>query len=215
MKISYERGPWPDTEPDAQPGIRAELEALGFALLGGCFIVGPGRDEILRIADSYLPEMRPQAREWLDRPGQVFGSPDRSAFVKVVWFFGCPYAEFSTVLHDGRLVQTEVAWGADPWWPAGRQRAVALLQAAQQSRMKYSSRAQLAASWVLAVPVLLVFAVLVLSWDPDLSTTLFLIVLLVSINMRVARSLWLRTRHWRWLRPRFRAPVPQSVSGQR
>lgn len=109
--------PWPDAEPDPQPELRAGFEALGFRVLGAAMRVFPTEAQLERLAAGYVKVDRELFREWGGRPYQVLAAPDGTAFVRLGWFWSGRYAEFSTVLPDGRLVTTLTDWGVDPAWP--------------------------------------------------------------------------------------------------
>ena len=116
MGFDYVAVEWPATAPDPQPEQRRELEDLGFVLLGGCALDDRHHREVGRMASSY-GDRAPDLVEWAAQPGQVFAAPDGTAFVQLAWLWDCRYACFSTVLADGRILQTMTEWGADPAWP--------------------------------------------------------------------------------------------------
>lgn len=117
MGFEYVAVPWPAHVEDPQPGLRRSLEAAGFTLLGGCALTDAGRRSVGTIAASYGGEHAGTFARRAAEPSQVLASPDGTAFVVLAWLWECRYATFTTVLADGRLLQTSVDWEADPVWP--------------------------------------------------------------------------------------------------
>jgi hypothetical protein len=115
--MEHAPAPWPDAEPDPQPGFRAGFEAEGFRLLGAEVLVRPAGAELARLAAGYAPDDRRQFVANGQRPAQVLASPDGTAFVRLGWFWSMRWAEVTTVLADGGLVTTAADWGGDPAWP--------------------------------------------------------------------------------------------------
>lgn len=116
MGFDHVAEPWPVEAVDPQPEMRKALERLGFGLLGGCASTGRAQREVRRTAASY-GNRHGEFRRWAARPSQVFTSPDHTAFAQLAWLWDCSYATFTTVLTDGRMLQTTTEWGADPVWP--------------------------------------------------------------------------------------------------
>jgi hypothetical protein len=117
VAFDYVAVPWPADAPDPQPAVRQELEDRGFRLLGGCALAAPGLAAVERMAGAYDQAVGDEFARQARLPSQVLAAPDGSAFVQLAWLFGCRYAVFSTVLADGRLLQTCLDWEADPAWP--------------------------------------------------------------------------------------------------
>lgn len=116
MGFEYVAVPWPADAADPQPEMRWELEAAGFTLLGGCALTERGQRAVPRTARSY-GDRAEELAEWAVRPSQVFAAPDHSAFAQLAWLWDCRFACFSTVLADGRVLQTMTDWGSVPAWP--------------------------------------------------------------------------------------------------
>jgi hypothetical protein len=114
--------PWPATEADPQPDVRAGLEEAGFRLLGAQVRVLPTDAQVAALAADYTPA---DGAELLrnDGPAQVMAAPDGSAFVRMAWFWSGTYAEMSTVRPCGRVVTTALDWGVDPAWPRALRRS--------------------------------------------------------------------------------------------
>lgn len=257
--FDYVAVPWPEGAPDPQPEMRGDLEARGFALLGGCALTADGIDEVSRTAPSY-GDRADEFAEWAVQPGQVFAAPDGTAFTQLAWLWGCRYAAFTTVDAHGGMIQTLTAWGADPAWPstlapfyrwtdrhseqlvlatdkdaqvveglgpawASHQSRVAatgsvrrhteledfvtLYRAQSAARSSWSTRIQLASAViafvVVASALMLVFALV----GPQpwwIGSTLGVVAAVAAIPVFV--RIWMRSRRWRWLRRRFRAPAP-------
>lgn len=117
MAFDYAAVPWDPQATDPQPQLRAELEAEGFRLVGGCALAAAESSSVARMADTYGPEHAADFARWAARPSQVFVAPDRTAYAQLDWMWDCRYAVLTTVLADGTIVQTLHAWGADPVWP--------------------------------------------------------------------------------------------------
>ncbi len=260
MGFDYVAVPWPEGAPDPQPELRGELADLGFRLLGGCALTDRGHREVARTARSY-GDRAEEFAQWAALPGQVFAAPDASAFAQLGWLWDCRYACFSTVLADGRILQTMTAWGSDPLWPTqlARHQArtdrlteqlvlatdrdarvvegvrgawddhrdrlsaeggavptherlgdfVALWTAESRVRSRWTGRtrwlAGMVAFLVVGVPFLAVSLALgPQPWWVDATVVLSAAALVLLLYVRI----WVRARRWRWLRPRFRAPVP-------
>ena len=116
MGFDYVPVPWPAEAPDPQPEMRRELEDVGFRLLGGCSLTGDGIREVARVAKTY-GDGASEFERWAREPGQVLSSPDGTTFVQLAWLWDCRYATFTSVLGDGRIVQTMTDWDAAPRWP--------------------------------------------------------------------------------------------------
>lgn len=113
MRFDYIATPWPPDAPDPQPQLRAELEDVGFRVLGGCSLA-PGS---LRAVDTIARQYGERADEfvqWAAVPGQVLASPDGTTFAHLAWLWDCRYATLTTVLADGSLVQTTADWEGQP-----------------------------------------------------------------------------------------------------
>lgn len=119
MGFDYVAVPWPTDADDPQPEMREALERLGFRLLGGCAATGGAQREVRRTAASY-GDREDEFEHWAQQPSQVFTSPDHTAFAQLAWFWDCSYGTFTTVLTDGRILQTSTEWGADPVWPTAQ-----------------------------------------------------------------------------------------------
>ena len=261
MGFDYVAVTWPEGASDPQPGMRAELEGLGFELLGGCALAPGSVDEVARLAPSY-GDRAEEFAHWAVQPGQVFAAPDGTAYAQLAWLWECRYAAFTTICADGRLIQTVTAWGADPLWPAtlapfyrwtdrrteqlvlatdpdaevvegvgpawashrsrvatagpGASHAqledfVSVWAAESAARSAWSTRTQLAAAVIAFVIVALVIAVgfaLVgpQPWWMHGAVGVIAAVAVIPVFVRT----WMRSRRWRWLRRRFRAPVPAA-----
>jgi len=113
MRFDYVGAPWPPDAPDPQPQLRAELEEIGFQVLGGCGLTpGSGR-AVDRLARQY-GERADEFVRWAAVPGQVLASPDRTTFAHLAWLWDCRYGTLTTVLADGSLVQTTADWRIQP-----------------------------------------------------------------------------------------------------
>lgn len=261
--FEYEGVPWPEGAADPQPELRAELEAAGFILIGGVLAAASGDAEIAAMARSYTDDQADAFVHWAHQPGQVFVAPDRRAFAHLSWFWGCRYAAITTVLGDGRMLETMTDWESDPPWPrklssayerttdrhteqlvlsmdcdaevaaGGAERAwsmhqrrlspftteipdhtrlddfVRMYRSTSSARSRWARRVRVAASipaLLLAVAtVQLLFLLTTPSswWFAGLIAVAGLAVYVMSYQ-----RMWLLTRRWRRLRPRFRAPVP-------
>jgi len=258
--FQYVAVPWPAEAADPQPEMRVTLERIGFRLLGGCALNDPAQPAIRRMAASY-GAWGPLFEHWAAQPGQVLTAPDHTAFAQLSWLWDCRHATFTTVLADGRVLQTMTAWGADPVWPtaiASRYRTsyrhteqlvlatdldaqvvagvedaweahsrrvsttaakvpphadladfVAIWSAESRARSAWTTRVQVVAGFVafvaVAVPFFVVSALLgAQPWWIDA----VVVALAAVCVLPVFGQLWLRTRRWRRLRPRFRPPVP-------
>lgn len=116
MGYEYVAVPWPADAADPQPEMREALESIGFRLLGGCALTDAAQRDVRRTAASYGVRGR-EFEHWAAQPGQVLTAPDHTAFAQLAWLWECRYATFTTVLADGRVLQTMTEWGADPVWP--------------------------------------------------------------------------------------------------
>ncbi len=116
MGFDYVAVPWPVGAPDPQPQLRAELETLGFRLLGGCALDNDAIDDVVSTAKTF-GEHAGEFAHWAAQPGQVFAAPDGTSFAQLAWLWECRYGAFTTVRADGSLIQTMTEWGADPVWP--------------------------------------------------------------------------------------------------
>jgi hypothetical protein len=124
MEFASAPAPWPETAPEPQPELRAELEELGFRMLGAQAVTMDPAD-VAELVDDYAVEHHETFLQWALVPAQIFAAPDGSAFARLSWFWSGRQAELSTVLPDGQLVTTVTAWGVDPPWPRTIERAYA------------------------------------------------------------------------------------------
>jgi hypothetical protein len=262
--------PWPLDAPDPQPLMRQELEEAGFRLLGGCMLTADGLRDVGTIARGYGREHGAEFAAWARQPGQVFASPDGTAFAQLAWLWSCRYCVFTTVLADGTLVQTCTEWDADPRWPAtlarfytrttdrhteqlvlatDRRAAVVTGDAlaawsAHRERLAataapipehsalqdfvdfYVAESRARATWARRIHVVSFLAAFVPLLAPfflvsavlgDQPWWIDLAILLASalVFLALHQQLWLRVRTWRFLRPRFRAPVPGARGAAR
>ena len=174
-----------------------------------------------RTARSY-GERAEEFAEWAVRPSQVFAAPDHSAFAHLAWLWDCRFACFSTVLADGRVLQTMTDWGSVLVWPTQLARHRARVDRHTEQLALATDRD---AGVVEGIPG---------AWDDhrdrvsaareavppherlddssrsgvDAAVVLGAAVLTLPLYVRI----WLRVRRWRGLRPRFRAPVPGASS---
>lgn len=116
MGFNYVPVPWPVGAPDPQPAPRAELEDLGFRVLGGCALDDDGLREVEKMARAY-GERADEFARWAAVPGQVLAAPDATAYAHLSWLWDCRFAVLTTVLADGSLVQTAAEWGSAPLVP--------------------------------------------------------------------------------------------------
>jgi hypothetical protein len=99
------------------PRLRAGFEALGFVRLGGMMRVTADPAFVEKLAAEYEPPAAALFRIHAEKPDTLLGAPDRSAFVRIGWFWGSPSVHLLSLLDDGRLVETRAAWTVDPPWP--------------------------------------------------------------------------------------------------
>lgn len=100
--------------------------------------------------------------------------------------------------------------GAAPSGHRTLEDAIAVYDAGQTSRMRSNARAQRLsqlAGFLVACALLVPLTVML---RPGFATSVAMIGAGWLLWVVVQKQLWLRARHWRWLRPRFRAPVPQA-----
>ena len=262
MGFDYTAVPWPADAADPHPELRVELEGAGFRLLGGCALSEEGGRAVDKMSRSYGPTRGPEFARWAREPLQVFAAPDGSTFAMLGWLWECRYAVFTSVLPDGRVLDTMTAWGSDPVWPRALARSYSrttdthteqlilatdleaqvvpgTLDAAWQVHRErltalehvpdhvalsdfadvYTAESRARSRWVRRVQVvtgMIAFAAVVVPYVPASMAmaqqpwwmTIGLVVVALLVALAANQWLWFRVRRWRWLRPRFRAPVP-------
>ena len=88
--------------------------------------------------------------------------------------------------------------------------AIAVFDATQACRQRSAGRATLVAAIVSFVLVATYLLVMNIAFRPSNVGHVLLVASGVVLVVVTQKQLWLRFRHWRWLRPRFRAPVPMG-----